>query len=82
MNNIGIRIQEKRKELGYTQIQIADILGVSAPAVNKWEHGSSFPDITILVPLARLLKMDVNELLGFHENDKHEVLGGVSSYRR
>lgn len=34
-------IREKRKELSLTQDQIAEFLGVSAPAVNKWEKGVS-----------------------------------------
>lgn len=34
-------IHEKRKELGLTQEQIASYLGVTAPAVNKWERGVS-----------------------------------------
>ena len=34
-------IREKRKEHGFTQEQVADYLGVSAPAVNKWESGVS-----------------------------------------
>ena len=33
-------IREKRKELSLTQEQIADFLGVSTPAVNKWETPS------------------------------------------
>ena len=33
-------IREKRKELSLTQEQIAERLGVSTPAVNKWEKGS------------------------------------------
>lgn len=60
-------IREKRKELGLTQEQIADYLGVSTPAVNKWESGSTSPDISLLSPLARLLKTDVNTLLCFQE---------------
>lgn len=43
-------------------------LGVSTPAVNKWEKGTSFPDITLLPPLARLLVTDLNTLLSFQEN--------------
>ncbi len=46
---------------------MANCLGVSTPAVNKWENGNSCPDIELLCPLARLLKTDVNELLGFRE---------------
>lgn len=61
-------IREKRKELSLTQEQLAEQLGVSAPAVNKWEKGSTYPDITLLPPLARLLKIDLNTLLSFHED--------------
>lgn len=34
-------IREKRRELSLTQEQLADFLGVSTPAVNKWEKGGS-----------------------------------------
>lgn len=61
-------IRRRRKELSLTQEQIADSLGVSAPAVSKWEKGSSYPDITLLPALARLLKIDLNTLLSFHDD--------------
>lgn len=60
-------IKEKRKEIGLTQEQVADYLGVSTPAVNKWENGATYPDISLLAPLARLLKIDLNTLLCFQE---------------
>ncbi|MBE5977731.1 MAG: helix-turn-helix domain-containing protein [Paenibacillaceae bacterium] len=67
-------IREKRKEAGLTQEEMADYLGVSAPAVSKWEKGSTSPDITLLPALARLLKIDINTLLCFDtEPDKEEV---------
>ena len=58
-------IREKRKALGLTQEQVAERLGVSTPAVNKWEKGSTYPDITLLPALARLLETDLNTLLSF-----------------
>ena len=36
-------IRQKRRERGMTQEQVAERLGVSAPAVNKWESGASYP---------------------------------------
>ena len=57
-------ILEKRKALNMTQEQMADCLGVTAPAVHKWEKGISFPDVTILPALARLLKIDLHTLYG------------------
>ena len=61
-------IHKKRKELALTQEQIAEFLGVSTPAVNKWEKGNTYPDITLLPALARLLKIDMNTLMSFKED--------------
>ena len=61
-------IREKRKELSLTQEQVAEFLGISTPSVNKWEKGSSYPDITLLPALARLLKTDLNTLLSFQDD--------------
>ncbi|CDD06732.1 dNA-binding protein [Dorea sp. CAG:317] len=61
-------IQEKRKELGLTQEQVAEYLNVSTPAVSKWEKGITSPDISILPQLARFLKIDLNTLFCFTED--------------
>ncbi|MDZ5253676.1 helix-turn-helix domain-containing protein [Clostridium sp. LIBA-8841] len=61
-------IKEKRNAQGLTQEQVAMYLGVSTPAVNKWEKGTCYPDITILPALARLLRVDLNTLLSFKED--------------
>ena len=37
-------IRTRRTALGLTQEQLAGKLGVSAPAVNKWERGNSYPE--------------------------------------
>lgn len=71
------RIRQKRKELGYTQEQVAARLGVTAPAVNKWESGMTYPDITLLPPLARLLKTDLNTLLCFRETLTKEDIASI-----
>ena len=52
MNQI---IQARRRALGLTQEQVAERLGVTTSAVNKWEKGINFPDVTLLPALARLL---------------------------
>lgn len=66
--DIKTTIKDNRKKLAMTQEQIADYLGVTASAVYKWEKGSAYPDITLLPALARVLKLDMNSLLSFHEN--------------
>ncbi|WP_394924909.1 helix-turn-helix transcriptional regulator [uncultured Robinsoniella sp.] len=65
MNEI---IRKRRKEMELTQEQVASYLGVTTPAVNKWERGNSYPDILLLPVLARLLKIDLNTLFLFKEN--------------
>lgn len=71
---INTVIHEKRKEQGLTQEQVASYLGVTAPAVNKWEKGATYPDITLLAPLARLLKVDLNTLLCFQEGPSQQEI--------
>lgn len=72
---INMIIKNKRIEQNLTQEQLANYLGVSTPAVNKWEKGVSYPDITLLSPLARLLKVDLNTLLSFNEELSDREIG-------
>lgn len=65
--NIGEVIRENRKKINMTQEEMANRLGVTAPAVNKWENGNSMPDIMLLAPIARLLDITCDMLLSFKE---------------
>lgn len=65
MLSMNETIRARRRALGMTQEQLADRLGVSAPAVSKWEQGASYPDVTLLSALARALGIDLNTLMGF-----------------
>lgn len=65
--NIGDVIRKYRKEAGMTQEEMADKLGVTTPAVNKWENKNSKPDIELLAPIARLLHISLDTLLSFRE---------------
>lgn len=68
-------IREKRKLQGITQEKLAMSLGVSTSAVNKWENGNSYPDITLLPKLANLLNTDINNLFSFNVNLTDEEIG-------
>lgn len=65
-------IRQKRVEKGLTQEQVAKYLGVSTPAVSKWESGITYPDIVLLPALARLLETDLNTLLSFQDSLSEE----------
>ncbi len=61
---IGANIMKARKAKGYTQMSLADELGVSFQAVSNWERGQTCPDIANLSELSRVLDISIDELLG------------------
>ena len=71
---IGQVIRKYRKMKDMTQEEMANRLGVTAPAVNKWENGNSMPDITLLAPIARLLDISLDTLLSFREELTQEEI--------
>ncbi len=65
--NIGSNIKRLRQEKGMTQERLAELLCVSTAAVSKWEAKNTYPDITMLFPLADIFGIRVDELLGYDE---------------
>ena len=70
MDTLGKRIAYHRKNLGLTQEQLAEKLGVTAQAVSKWENDQSCPDIGILPQLAEIFGVTTDALLGREEPAK------------
>lgn len=64
---IGTFIAQKRKERELTQIQFAELVGVSDKTVSKWETGVRLPDVAILQEVCEALQITVNELLAGEE---------------
>ena len=60
---VGKYISQKRKELGLTQKELAEIIEVTDKSVSKWERGNGLPDVTRLKPLCDALKVSLNELI-------------------
>ena len=65
---IANRLQQLRKEKGYSQEELAQALGLSRQAVSKWERAESSPDTDNLICLARLYNMSLDELLNTEES--------------
>ena len=59
---IGRFIAERRKQCGYTQMQLAEKLHITDRAVSKWETGRSMPDSSIMPELCKLLGITLNDL--------------------
>jgi transcriptional regulator with XRE-family HTH domain len=64
LHDMANRIRLQREKRGLKQNDIAHALQVSPQAVSKWERGENAPDIILLVPLAKLLGVSVDWLLG------------------
>lgn len=75
--SLGKVIRKYRKIRNLTQEEMAERLGVTAPAVNKWENENSYPDILLLAPIARLLGVSLDTLLSFREELTAEEINGI-----
>lgn len=60
---LGQRIAELRRQKGLTQEALAEALGVTPPAISKWENSVTCPDILLLPSLAKMLSVTVDALL-------------------
>ena len=75
--SLGKVIRKYRKNRNLTQEEMAGRLGVTASAVNKWENENSYPDITLLAPIARLLNISLDTLLSFREDLTTEEINEI-----
>lgn len=61
---LGNRIKRLRKELGISQKELAERIGVSNSRVSNWEQGINRPDADILAKLCSALQTSPSLLLG------------------
>ena len=66
---IGARTRKFREDRGYSQIELAQLIGVSNSRVSNWEQGINRPDADILVDLCKTLNVSPSELLDVHLKD-------------
>lgn len=62
---IGDNIKRLRRAKNVTQETLAEQLNISCPAISKWERNDTYPDITMILPLAGYFGVSTDELLGF-----------------
>lgn len=70
---IGRFIAKKRKELGLTQQQLAEKLGVTNKTISRWENGNYMPDLSIIEPLSEILEISLNEFFAGEEIKVEEL---------
>ena len=64
MKTISESIRTLRRSNGYTQEALAEKLGVTAQTVSKWESGTTFPDISMVIPLASVFGVSTDVIFG------------------
>ena len=72
-------IKKLRLEKGLTQEELAEIFGVSAQAVSRWENGVCYPDMELLPAISRFFGISVDTLMGANEGYEKEK---VEVYKR
>lgn len=82
--NIGKKIKELRKQMGITQEQLAESIGVSFQAVSKWENNIALPDITLVPVIANYFRVSMDELFDFSvekaEKETEEIVKQAQNY--
>jgi|GEM_PF-6481133 len=79
---IGENIKRLRREKNVTQEQLAETLSVSTAAVSKWERSETYPDITLLFPLAQYFSVSIDDLMGYDaEKEAAEVKAIIKKTR-
>jgi transcriptional regulator with XRE-family HTH domain len=61
---LGARIATARKAQGLTQVQLAEALGIAQQTLAHYEGGKLRVAVALLPPLAQLLGLSVDELIG------------------
>ena len=71
-DKISESIRACRKRLGLSQDELANRLHVTRQAVSKWENGSALPSVDMLIALANVFELSVDELLGVSPKQESE----------
>ena len=72
--DIAQRLQELRKRAGYSQEQVAELLGLSRQAVSKWESGQGKPDVDNIVKLTEVYHVSADYILLGIEQEKTVIM--------
>lgn len=80
---IGANIKRLRTAKSITQEQLSVAMNVTCAAVSKWERSESYPDITLLQPLAYFFGVTLDELMGYNqEKIQAEIDDVINLYRK
>ncbi|MDY0316143.1 MAG: helix-turn-helix transcriptional regulator [Acholeplasmatales bacterium] len=76
------RIRKLRKEKGFTQLQLAEMLNITDKAVSKWELGEGNPDIGLLPKISQIFGVTVDYLLTGNMTNNIVLLEDMDNTKR
>ena len=80
---IGANIKRLRTAGNITQEQLAAAMNVTCAAVSKWERGETYPDITLLQPLAYFFEVTLDELMEYDQKKvQADIDKTIALYRK
>lgn len=65
LKNLGIRIQQLRKEKGYSQAKLADLCNLSTNYVGSLERGQKSPSLKTLEKISEALEVDIKDIFPY-----------------
>ena len=80
---IGKHIAELRKEKGYTQKSLSEMVYVGEKTVSKWERGVVAPDISMIKTLSNVFGVSVDEMLSgekIEKDDENSTIKAINVY--
>lgn len=75
--NIADNIRKLRKEMGKTQEEFANAIGVTTQAVSRWERNEGYPDITLLPHIAEYFDITLDTLCGIDEQRNRKRISDI-----
>lgn len=73
---LGEKIRELRQRDGRTQDNLAEVLGVTAQAVSRWESCTGYPDMELVPAIANYFHISIDELFGY-QTDRQEKINTI-----
>ncbi len=69
-DTVAKNLVELRTKAGFTQLELAEKINYTDKAVSKWERGEAMPDLRVLVKIADIYNITVDDIVSPHTERK------------
>lgn len=81
MGDFSVKLKKLRQSRGYTQAEVARMLGISASAVGMYEQGRREPDMDLIGKICEVYNVTPNFLVGETSDAPAEINDVINSMR-